>query len=284
VLDVLRNGRPRYFRLNQETLGYLENAQLSKAVRRTLQAWTSEEELDELTFLGWLDTQLPDLGNQQRKAIISAAAVAAYHVEKDVPVIQTLICDDAPQFKWLTRSMMLCWVHEGRPYKKLSPVVSLHREKLDDFLKDFWQYYHQLLTYCQAPSPAESQHLEDEFDRLFATQTGYDDLDKRIAKTRAKKNNLLLVLKYPELPLHNNPSELAARRRVRKRDVSFGPRSQDGVRAWDTFMSLAATAKKLDISFYHYIHDRISRTNQIPSLADLVSQRAKDLNLGWSFT
>jgi hypothetical protein len=38
-------------------------------------------------------------------------------------VIQALICDDAPQFNWLTRWMMLCWVHEGRPYKKLSPVI-----------------------------------------------------------------------------------------------------------------------------------------------------------------
>ena len=55
-------------------------------------------------------------------------------------------------------------------------------------------------------------------------------------------------------------------------------------RLYDPDADVAATAKKLDISFYHYIHDRISRTNQIPSLADLVSQRAKDLNLGWSFT
>ena len=31
-----------------------------------------------------------------------------------------------------------------------------------------------------------------------------------------------MVLDHPELPLHNNASELAVRRRVRKRDVSFG--------------------------------------------------------------
>ncbi len=284
VLDVLRNGRKRVFRLNEETLGYLENISLSKAVRQTLQAWHSQEELDELTFLGWLDTELPDLGKQPRKAIVDAAAVAAYHLEAGFPVVQALLCDDAPQFNWLARAMMLCWVHEGRPYKKLTPVIPLHRQQLDEFLKRFWDYYDQLLTYRQDPTPPERRRLETEFDTLFTTQTGYDDLDKRIAKTRAKKASLLLVLQHPELPLHNNAAELAVRQRVRKRDVSFGPRTQDGVRAWDTFMTLAATAKKLGISFYAYIHDRISGENQIPPMASLVEQRAKELNLGWSWS
>ena len=36
---------------------------------------------------------------------------------------------------------------------------------------------------------------------------------------------------------------LGARKRVRKRDVSFGPRTEDGKQAWDIFMTLAATTK-----------------------------------------
>jgi hypothetical protein len=283
VLDVLRHGRERVFRLNHEALGYLENVQLSKASRQALQDWCSEQDVDEPAFLNLLDWLLPDLWPQQRKAVIDAAAVAAYHVEKDVPVIQALICDDAPQFNWLTREMMLCWVHEGRPYKKLMPVIPLHQELLDGFLESFWKYYDQLLAYRQKPTPAERERLEAEFDRLFSTRSGYEELDKRIAKTRAKKDSLLLVLKHPELPLHNNPAELGARQRVRKRDVSFGPRTQDGVRAWDTFMTLAATTKKLGVSFYQYIHDRISGTNQIPRLADLVEKKAKELHLGRSW-
>jgi hypothetical protein len=93
-----------------------------------------------------------------------------------------------------------------------------------------------------------------------------------------------MVLKYPEIPLHNNPAELGARQRVRKRDVSFGPRTQEGVKAWDTFMSLAATARKLGISFYQYIHDRISQANQIPSLANVIEIRASELGLGASWS
>ena len=70
---------------------------------------------------------------------------------------------------------------------------------------------------------------------------------------------------------------------MRKRDVSFGPRTPDGVKAWDTFMSLAATTRKLGISFYEYVHDRISKMNRIPSLASLIEARAGELALGASW-
>jgi hypothetical protein len=284
VLDVLRSGRARIFRLNAEALSYLEGLPFSQLTRQRLQSWQSEAVLDESAFLVHLDEHLPNLPSQQRKAIIDAAAVAAYHVEEGVPVIETLICDDAPQFNWLTRLMKLCWVHEGRAYKKLMPVVGYHRDLLKNFIECFWQFYDRLLTFRQQPSPQAAAKLESEFDELFATQTDYAELDKRIAKTQAKKASLLLVLKYPELPLHNNPAELAARYRVRKRDVSFGPRTQDGTHAWDTFMTLAATTKKLGISFYAYIQDRVCRTYSIPPLAELIQIRARELNLGWSFS
>jgi len=283
VLDVLNNGRKRVYRLNEETIKYLRCIPWSRAAWRKIQSWKSEQDWEEVAFLGRMDEGLPRLSKQQRKIFLDAAAVAAYHEQKDYPVIQALVCDDAPQFNWLSQEMMLCWVHDGRHYKKLMPVIALHRELLDDFLKQFWEYYHQLLDYRQQPTVEERLRLEIEFDDLFSNHTGYDALDQRIAKTKAKKNSLLLVLQYPELPLHNNASELGVRQRVRKRDVSFGPRTDDGVKSWDTFGTLAETAKKLGVSFYHYLVDRISGTNQIQPLAALVSLRANELNLGWSF-
>jgi len=284
VLDVLRAGRAHIFCLNAEAMGYLKDQPFSKHTRQTLQGWQSETVLDEAAFKVLLDETLPTLPAQQRKAIIDAAAVAAYHAESGVPVIRTLLCDDAPQFNWLTESMMLCWVHEGRAYKKLMPVVGLHRELLEAFIKRFWDFYDRLLDYRQQPTPDFALQLDTAFDELFTTQTGYNELDKRIAKTLSKKTALLLVLKYPELPLHNNAAELAARYRVRKRDISFGPRTEDGKRAWDTFMTLAATTKKLGVSFYEYIRDRITRQNAIPPLADLIETSARKLNLGWSYS
>jgi len=284
VLDVLRNGRERIFRLNDEALGYLASVPLSQAKRQELLVWRSEQDWDEQGFVDQLDTRLSSLSVQQRQAILGAAGVAAYPAEVGVPIVRLLICDDAPQFNWLTEEMALCWVHEGRHYKKLRPVVPRHQELLADFRKQFWDFYDQLLTFRQQPDPEEGVRLETEFERLFSTCTGYDALDTRIAKTREKKAFLLMVLKHPEIPLHNNPAELEARQRVRKRDVSFGPRTQDGAKAWDTFMSLAATARKLGVSFYQYIHDRISKTNQIPALASLIEARASELALGASWS
>ena len=274
ILDMLRNGRPRRFRLNQIALSCLENVQFSQVKRETLAACCSELEFDEENFREHLTVIMPKLGVQQSKELLDAAAIGAYWRETEWPVIHTLVCDDAPHYNKLTRHMMLCWVHEGRPYKKLNPVVSLHRQLLDDFLTRFWGYYRELLAYKERPSPAERTRLENAFDELFSTKTEYDDLDERIAKTKAKKTSLLLVLEYPELPLHNNASELGVRRRVRKRDVSFGPRTEKGKHAWDTFMTLAETTRKLGVSFYAYLYDRITGANAIPALADLITQAA----------
>jgi hypothetical protein len=284
VLDALLNGRARRFRLNEEALGYLESAPLSKTMRTWLAAECSDQDLDEETFVERLDTRWPNLAAQQRQTILSATAVAAYHANEDIPLVQLLICDDAPQFNWIAEELALCWVHEGRHYKKLIPAFASHWKLLEEFRKKFWDYYDDLLAYQGHPTPEETSRLEVEFDRLFSTCTGYDALDARIAKTREKKASLLMVLKHPEIPLHNNPVELEARQRVRKRDISFGPRTQDGVKAWDTFMSLAATTKKLGISFHQYVHDRISKAGQIPSLASLVEARACELKLGASWS
>jgi hypothetical protein len=166
----------------------------------------------------------------------------------------------------------------------LTPCVALHQQQVEAFLKEFWGYYHELRRYQEQPTAEERCRLEARFDLLFTQRTGYRALDERIALTQAKKRELLMVLEHPEIPLHNNAAELGARQRVRKRDVSFGPRTAEGVAAWDTFMSLAATTKKLGVSFYQYIHDRICGLNQVPHLADIIDAQARNLNLRGSWS
>lgn len=283
ILDVLRAGQPRTFRLNAEALGYLDQVQLSQVTRARLLALPWNHDLDAPTLDVLLATHLPALGSQTRKWLLDAMAVAAYHAQTDYPVVRLLVCDDAPQWAWLTEAIGGCWVHEGRHYKKLTPALASHRQALDRFLSDFWSFYDDLLAYREQPTDAERERLAAAFDTLVATKTDYWALNERIAKTRARKAVLLAVLEHPEIPLHNNLAELGARQRVRKRDVSFGPRTAEGAMAWDTFMSLADTTRKLGISFYHYIHDRIRGDGAIPSLADLITERADDLNLGASW-
>jgi len=283
ILDVLRGGAPRRFRLNSEALAYLAPLPLSQATRQGLSALPWERDLDTATLELVLHQHLPSLSDQARKWIYDALAVAAYHAETEWPVVRLLVCDDAPQWTWLSAELGLCWVHEGRHYKKLTPWIRAHRPILEQFLTDFWQFYDALLAYCDAPTRAERERLAAAFDTLFSRKTDYWALNERIAKTRAKKATLLAVLEHPEIPLHNNRAELAARQRVRKRDVSFGPRTAEGARAWDTFMSLADTTRKLGVSFYHYIHDRIRNAGQVPSLADLITERAQEGAFGASW-
>jgi hypothetical protein len=70
---------------------------------------------------------------------------------------------------------------------------------------------------------------------------------------------------------------------VRKRYVSFGPRTAAGAKAWDTFGTLAATAHKLGVSFFAYVRDRIAEANHLPALDQVIRTRAQDLNLGMSW-
>ncbi len=185
-----------------------------------------------------------------------------------------LVCDDAGQFKLLTDKLSLCWIHAGRHYEKLSPVVGRHTEALEGFLDRYWAYYARLQDYRAGPTKELAEKLRLEFDVLFSTQTKYAELDDRIATTAAKKDELLTVLSVPEVPLHNNASELGARVSARRRDVSLHSRSERGVRAMDIFTTLVQTSKKLGISAFAYLRDRLSGSLEMPSLAQSILHHA----------
>ena len=277
VLDVLRNFAPRRFLFNSETMELLEQFHLSQKLIRRVDGLEKDQPLTEEQITQLLDELQP--GPRQRSRILEAAAIAAYHQETDLPVVKLLLCDDAPQFKLLTEELALCWVHDGRHYKKLNPIVPAHREQLESFRQDYWAFYGQLLEFKQTPTPAEAARLCEEFDRLFSTQTDYAELDERIAKTLAKKESLLAVLRHPELPLHNNDAELGARAQARVRDVSLHTKSKAGTLAKDTFMTIVQTAKKLGVSAYEYIHDRVSGKFELPSLAQLIREKKSKAEL-----
>jgi hypothetical protein len=274
VIHLLQGGVEPDFLLNQQTPALLEQFKMPLWAREQVAEWPQKQLLTRTQMEELLARDVERLNQQQQARILEAAALSAYNAQTAMPIITTLLSDDAPQFQYITLYQMLCWVHEGRHYKKLMPYVDYHRQQLEAFREQFWQYYRQLQSYQEEPSALEAEQLRTKFDILFSQTTGYDDLDRRLAKTLAKKERLLTVLDFPHLPLHNNPAELAVRQRVRKRDISFGPRTRDGVEAWDTFNTLAETAKKLGVSFYAYIFDRISQARAMPSLASLIRQSA----------
>jgi len=218
VLGVLQGSGECSFGLNQLTLKLLETFNLPQKVVSTMRQLPQDTLVSQAQFWELLHTHLPQLGSQQQTRVLEAAAIAAYHSSQtDWPVVQALVCDDAPQFKWLTEELSLCWVHEGRHYKKLNPSIAYHRQVLEVFLTEFWNYYRQLLAYKERPTSQAAPELRRLFHQLLTTPTDYWELEKRKYLTREKESELLLVLEHPELSLHNNPDVLGARTMVQRR-------------------------------------------------------------------
>jgi len=275
VLDILRGGQSRSYLFNEEAFALLEGFRLSKKLMAQLRELALDKTFDE-EQMAYLLKQVypkPEQGKNNRRRIKEAGAIAAYHQQTDYPVVEIMLSDDAPQYKHLTQYQALCWIHDGRHYKKLNPVVPWHQEQLDEFREKYWDYYYKLEEYKENPSQDDADKLAAEFDELFATETGYPALDERIAKSRTKKEYLLMVLNYPELPLHNNGSELEARVQARKRDVSLHTMTKDGTQANDTFLTIVRTAKKLGVNPYEYIYDRVSKRFLLPALAELIKEK-----------
>ena len=275
VLAVLWGQEP-VFRLNDDALAWLAGTSLSPRLQaRLLLLLPWERDLSAAELARRLEDGGVQLRAQQRQQVADALAIAAYHAQTAVPIVRWLLSDDATVYHDITDAHALCWVHDGRHYAKLSPVVPHHQALLADFRREYWAFYREVVAYRAAPSVAERTRLSAAFDELVAQRTGYQELDARIAKTAANRELLLAVLAHPVLPTHNNDMELAARRRVRKRDVSFGPQSRAGARAWDSFQTISATATKLGVRLYQYLCDRLLQPETTPSLAERIGERSR---------
>jgi len=190
-----------------------------------------------------------------------------------------LICDDAPQWKKILAGILiqLCWVHEERHYKKLNPIVKEYREELDIKIGQIWDYYNGLKAYKENPNEKHKQLMLDMFEEIFNVTSNYPELDNRLKLTYAKKDELLLVLDYPEIDIHNNLSENGIRTAVIKRKISNGTRTKQGTNAWENHLSILSTCKKLGIRYYDYILEIFKNEEHKLSLVDAIKQKVADM-------
>jgi hypothetical protein len=269
LLEILCRGELKYA-LNAEAYELMLEFGIAKKWRNQIKSMLQTEALTRESMDAVLQRLFPKPWKQgaNRRIILETAALAYYYQSEYF--IKYLMSDDAPQFNRLALHHALCWVHEGRHYKKLNPLSEINRKILKAFLEGFWDYYGELLIYKEDPSEAMAQKLSEKFDNLFATTTGYDALDMRIKMTREKKKALLLVLEHPFLPLHNNSSELGARAQARIRDINLQTISTNGTNSKDTFATIVQTARKLGVNIYQYLYDRVSKKYEMPSLAEMI--------------
>jgi len=189
---------------------------------------------------------------------------------------QPLVSDDAGQFKISGLLHALCWLHAERSIRKLVPLSPREQEAIDNVRDAVWKYYQRLRAYRESPTPRRKAALERDFERLFRRRTGFADLNEALWRIHEKRNDLLLVLDRPEIPLHNNLSESDIREWAKKRKISAGTRSELGRRCRDTFISLKKTCRKLGVSFWRYLQDRIRGAHEILTLPELMRQAVQE--------
>jgi thiamine monophosphate synthase len=77
------------------------------------------------------------------------------------------------------------------------------------------------------------------------------------------------------LPLHNNAAELAARRVVRKRDISLHTWCKKGTQTRYAFMSIVEMAIKIGVNPIQYITKRIKGQQILKPLASRIQEAYK---------
>ncbi len=260
---------------NDDALFYLECFDLPKKLVARLRADTGCFYEDDTSWEAQLDAW--EIGSAEHRRLLTEGALWANLLALDLYNDLVFVSDDAAQFKLLAFLHALCWVHMERHVAQLIPLTDDQRAAHEAARDAIWDYYQQLKAYRESPTPAHRASLEAGFDHLFLKETRWPELNEVLRKIHGKKSELLLVLDHPEIPLHNNLSENDIRQYVKKRKISAGTRSDAGRRCRDTFLSLKTTCRKLGITFWRYLQDRIQGLHEIPPLADLIRRKAAEL-------
>jgi len=217
------------------------------------------------------DPVFESISKDQLDIVRTACAVGALRSRLVGSPVKFIISDDAPNFVGLVDNHQLCWVHEIRKYKLCEVFKRIESETLEKLVKEWRTFYKLMKKFKNNPTQELRMKVRSEFDRICSIQTLVKPLDEQLKRTKENKKELLLFLKYPQLPLHNNMAEIDLRERVIKRKISLQNRSLEGMKAWDLMLSLASTCRKLKLSFWRYLEDRISMREAIPYLGKIVN-------------
>jgi hypothetical protein len=254
-LDLLRAGHTDYV-LNDAAYGYMRKHDLSAPLIARLMAEPQTCFADEEAWQAHLDrlgfTALTVTPDPVRVATEGAlwGSVQSHKFLCDAVVLS----DDAGQFN--VGRHALCWIHAERLVHKLDTFTDEQRAAQARVRGLIWNFYASLKAYQLKPTKRRSLALRARFDRIFLRRTGFVTLDRLLARLHANKDELLMVLDRPEIPLHTNGSENDIRCYVTRRKVSAGTRSDIGRDCRDAILSLAKTCDKLGIAVWDYLGSR----------------------------
>ena len=267
-LELLCAGKTDYL-LNDDAFQYMIDGRLPKSSLSLLQASSITAFMDSA---GW-ELHLKKVGIVKPRHIqIATEGALLANITSHTPKGLVIVSDDAGQFNILSHS--LCWIHAERTLAKLIVPSTKKQEVLEKVRQQVWDFYDELKTYKENPSKKENLRLQKGFDDIFTQHTDFQLLNLALKRLHTNKSELLLVLDRPEIPLHNNLSENDIREYVKKRKISGSTRSEAGRKCRDTFASLKKTCRKIGVSFWQFLNDRISGNNLILPLSQMVEQHA----------
>lgn len=266
-LKLLR-GKFRDYVINDEGLQYMRMQKLPPFRLRQL---SKRRFRDESQWRGYLKK----LGVTDRRhiRILTEGALVGSLFEHGFNPELVILSDDAGQFNILLHA--LCWIHAERTIHKIVPFNDKQRADLKNVRDQIWDLYRDLKAYKLKPGKRKKLKLGQRFDKIFTQKTRFATLNCALKRLYKNKTELLLVLDRPEIPLHNNVIETDIREYVMRRNVSGGTRHDRGKEARDTFASLKKTCRKLGVSFWDYLLDRLKGGEQVPQLSDLILQKAQ---------
>ncbi len=265
---ILDENAQRY--MKREGMPGLQFTMLENSIQKKFE---SERE-----WLDWLTKA--KIVNKRHVKIATEAALLAGALAGGLNKELVVLSDDAGQFNVPMLFHALCWIHEERHLKNLIPGNNEGKAKdLEKAREDLWTLYRQIEEYRKNPDAVVAKTIEAAFDDLFQRKTSFALLNLAIKRIYAKKSELLLVLKKPAVPLHNNGSETDIREFVKRRKVSGGTRSTSGQKCRDTFASLKKTCRKLGVSFHEFLMDRLAGAGEIESMSALIMKAASNSKL-----
>lgn len=271
-LSLLRGNFQDYV-LNDVSFDYLDKRHgVDPALVNRLRTREPQQFSSQIPFLTYLASKGVDIFDRDALRMIAEAGIWGSIRHHGLLGNAVIVSDDAGQFR--VGDHALCWVHSERLLQKLMPATPRQVAQVDAIRDLVWSFYKALKAFRQKPSPGLIAAFHKRFERIFSIRTGYVDLDKLLVRLHRRKSELLRVLARPEIPLHTNASENDLRTCVTKRKISGGTMSRDGRIARDTMLGLMKTCKKLKVSFWHYLGNRLGLDGQvIPPLAGLVAAK-----------
>lgn len=266
-LELLQ-GRAVDYTINSAALNYMRMQGLPQrpiTVIRQNDSTTFENKEEWKTYLQQLK-----ITNDRHVRIATEGALIGTLSARGFPPDLVIISDDAGQFKVLLHA--LCWIHADRVFQRIVPMNDKHAEELAWVRSQIWEIFSELKQYKDKQTPDLKATIKAHFDKLCSTQISFATLNQALKRLARNKDELLLALERPDIPLHNNLSERDIREYVIKRKISGSTRSENGRRCRDTFASLKKTCNKQGLSFWEFLCDRLRKQNLIPYLPDLLSK------------